>query len=59
MPSRNVAALWCILGVVSGLGMAIAKSFVEAHHGRLWFESETGKGSAFFIQLPVKQPPAT
>lgn len=24
MPSRNVAALWCILGVVSGLGMAIA-----------------------------------
>ncbi|MBI3985881.1 MAG: cyclic nucleotide-binding domain-containing protein [Lentisphaerae bacterium] len=43
----------------TGLGMAIAKSFVEAHHGRLWFESVTGKGTAFFIQLPVQQPPAT
>jgi signal transduction histidine kinase len=37
----------------TGLGMAIAKSIVEAHGGQLTFESAPGQGTTFFIRLPV------
>ena len=36
----------------SGLGLPTTKKIVEAHYGRLLVESETGKGTAFTIQLP-------
>ncbi|MGE5463665.1 MAG: ATP-binding protein [Syntrophothermus sp.] len=37
----------------SGLGLAIVKTIVESHQGRIWVESVEGKGSSFFIVLPV------
>jgi two-component system phosphate regulon sensor histidine kinase PhoR len=40
----------------SGLGLAIVKSITEKHGGKVWVESELGKGSTFFIQVPLKQP---
>jgi signal transduction histidine kinase len=37
----------------TGLGLYIARSIVEAHHGRIWAESEPGRGSAFHVVLPA------
>jgi signal transduction histidine kinase len=39
----------------SGLGLAIARKIVLGHRGRIWLESEVGKGSVFYVALPIPE----
>lgn len=43
-------------GTGTGLGMPISKVLAEAHGGRLWFESQVGMGTTFYIDLPIDSP---
>ncbi len=41
----------------SGLGLSISKRFVELHDGKMWLESEPGRGTTFYVCLPVEPLP--
>lgn len=42
----------------TGLGLYISKNFVELHHGKIWVDSDAGKGATFSFELPlIKEPP--
>jgi len=40
-----------------GLGLAIVKNIVENFSGKIWFETKLGKGTTFFIEIPVHEEP--
>jgi signal transduction histidine kinase len=36
----------------SGLGLSLVNTVIEKHHGKLWFTSKAGQGTAFFVEVP-------
>ncbi|HYO89163.1 MAG TPA: GAF domain-containing sensor histidine kinase, partial [Candidatus Limnocylindrales bacterium] len=40
----------------TGIGLSLVKTVVENHRGTVWFESEVGAGTRFFVQVPAAQP---
>ncbi len=42
----------------TGLGLSISQSIIKEHDGMLEFRSDPGKGTTFFIRLPIPHPPA-
>ncbi len=60
IPQERIPRLFEKFGVLgpddhrkgTGLGLFICKKIIAAHHGRIWVESQTGRGSRFFFTLP-------
>jgi signal transduction histidine kinase len=40
----------------TGLGLTISRQIVTRHGGKIWLESELGKGTTFFVALPLQPP---
>ncbi|RYZ76227.1 MAG: histidine kinase, partial [Proteobacteria bacterium] len=39
----------------TGIGLMLSKEFVKANQGRIWIESEEGKGTIFYFTFPAKE----
>lgn len=43
----------------SGIGLALCKRVIEKHGGKIWFQSEVGKGTTFYFTLPIMEEEST
>jgi signal transduction histidine kinase len=53
-PEKKVSVPGTAYEKGSGLGLILCKDFIERHHGKIWVESDPGKGSRFIFRIPQK-----
>ena len=53
-PHRIFEAFFTTKDKGMGMGLAICRTIIDAHHGRLWAESGEGSGTTFSFSLPVQ-----
>jgi two-component system, sensor histidine kinase and response regulator len=54
-PYQRLSAIPTAGEISIGIGLSIVKQMAELHGGRVWVESEHGKGATFFLELPMKR----
>jgi signal transduction histidine kinase len=61
IPKENQEKIWVSFFTTkggsggTGLGLSAVMQIVNQHGGKIWLESETGKGATFFVRLPVEK----
>ena len=50
---KNKIAL--VTGGSSGIGLALAKKWIEEFGGKIWFETKVNSGTTFYIELPLSK----
>ena len=56
LPAALLRGFWWPARIAGGLGLALTKSLIELHRGRMIIESQPGHGTTVWFDLPIRAP---